>query len=204
MTDGGQTSSQVHDPQDGGAPAPPPAVDRAARFNAANMLRSLLPLVVICLLIVAWTSWRQSGDERVQTVDPSSTIQLAAARAEYPVLAPAGLPDDYLVTSARTDAGEAEEGDPVTLEIGYVTPTREFAGFVVSDDPGAGAVVDVVADGEEEGDVEIGGRTWQRLTTGRGETAFVREDDGVAVAVTGSASDDELRAVAAAVEPYSP
>jgi anti-sigma factor RsiW len=204
MTDGGQTSSQVHDPQDGGAPPTPPAVDRAARFNAANMLRSLLPLVVICLLVVAWTSWRQSADERVQTVDPASTIQLAAARAGYPVLAPTGLPDDYLVTSARTDAGQAEEGDTVTLELGYLTPSEEFAGFVVSDDPGAGALVDVVADGEEEGDVDIGGQTWQRLTTGRGETAFLREDDGVTVAVTGSASDDELRAVAAAVEPYSP
>jgi anti-sigma factor RsiW len=204
MTDGGQTSSQVHDPQDGGASPTPPAVDRAARFNAANMLRSLLPLVVICLLIVAWTSWRQSADERVQTVDPASTIQLAAARAGYPVPAPTGLPDDYLVTSARTDAGQAEEGDTVTLELGYLTPSEEFAGFVVSDDPGAGALVDVVADGEEKGDVDIGGQTWQRLTTGRGETAFLREDDGVTVAVTGSASDDELRAVAAAVEPYSP
>lgn len=204
MTDGGQASSQVHDPQDGGTPVTPPAVDRASRFTAANMLRSLLPLVVICLLIVAWTSWRQSGDQRVQTVDPSSTIQLAAARASYPLLAPAGLPDDYLVTSARTDAGQAEEGDTVTLEIGYLTPSEEYAGFVVSDNPGAGAVVDVVTDGEEEGDVEIGGETWQRLTTGREETAFVREVDGVTVAVTGSASDDELRAVAAAVEPYSP
>lgn len=204
MTDGGQTSSQLQDPQDGGAPATPPVVDRAARFTAANMVRSLLPLVVICLLIVAWTSWRQSGDERVQTVDPSSTIQLAAARAGFSVLVPTGLSDDYLVTSARTDAGKAEEGDPVTLEIGYLTPSEEYAGFVVSDDPGAGAVVDVVADGAEEGDVEIGGQTWQRLTTGRGETAFLREDDGVTVAVTGSAPDDELRAVAAAVEPYSP
>ncbi len=203
MTDGGQTSSQVHEPQDGGDPTPSPAEVRAARFNAANMLRSLLPLVVICLLIVAWTTWRQSGDERVQTVDPSSTIQLAAARADYPVLAPTDLPDDYRVTSARTDAGKAEDGDTVTLEIGYLTPSEEFAGFVVSDDPGAGPVVDVVADAEEQGDVEIDGQTWQQVTTGRGETAFVREVDGVTVAVTGSASDEELRAVAAAVEPYS-
>jgi Protein of unknown function (DUF4245) len=204
MTDGSRTSSEVDDPQDGGAPGTPPPVDRAARFNAANMLRSLLPLVVLCLLVVAWTSWRQSGDERVQTVDPASTIQLAAARASYGVLAPSGLPDDYLVTSARTDAGTAEEGDTVTLEIGYLTPAEEFAGFVVSDDPGAGAVVEVVADGVEQGEVRIAGQTWQRLTTPRGETAFVREADGVTVAVTGSASDDELRAVAASVEPYSP
>ena len=56
---------------------------------------------------------------------------------------------------------------------------------------------------DPQGDVEIDGETWQQLTTGRGETAFVREVDGVTVAVTGSASDEELRAVAAAVEPYS-
>ena len=203
MTDGGQTSSQVHEPEDGGSPGPSSAEIRAARFNAANMVRSLVPLVVICLLIVAWTTWRQSGDERVQTVDPSSTIQLAAARAGYTVLAPTDLPGDYLATSARTDAGKAEEGDTVTLEIGYLTPSEEFAGFVVSDDPGAVPVVDVVADAEEQGDVEIGGQTWQQVTTGRGETAFLREVDGVTVAVTGSASDDELRTVAAAVEPYS-
>jgi hypothetical protein len=196
MTDGGQTSERVQHPGEGGAP-PPPTADRSARFTAANMLRSLLPLVVLCLLIVAWTTWRQSGDERVQTVDPSSTIQLAAARASYPVVAPTGLPEEYLVTSARTDAGQAEaEGDTVTLEIGFLTPSEEFAGFVVSDDPGAGPV-------EEQGEVEIGGQTWRQLTTGRGETAFVQEDGRVTVAVTGSATDDELRAVAAAVEPYS-
>ena len=90
MTDGGQTSSQVHEPEGGDQPAPSPAEIRAARFNVANMLRSLLPLVVICLLIVAWTTFRQSGDERVQTVDPTSTIQLAAARAGYAVPVPTG------------------------------------------------------------------------------------------------------------------
>ena len=203
MTDGGQTSSQVHEPQDGGDPTPSPAEVRAARFNAANMLRSLLPLVVICLLIVAWTTWRQSGDEAVHTVDPSTTIQLASARASYPVLAPAHLPDDYRVTSARTDAGNATDGDPVTLEIGYLTPSEEYAGFVVSDDPTAGAVVAVVGGAEEQGTVELGGERWQRVTTGRGETALVREADGVTVAVTGSASDEELGTIAAAVEPYS-
>jgi hypothetical protein len=211
MTDGGPTSQRTDHPDDAaGRPASQPApgsvppTDRTARFTVANMLRSLLPLVVICLLIVAWTTWRQSGDERVQTVDPDSTIQLAAARASYPVVAPVGLPDDYLVTSARTDAGQAEdEEDTVTLEIGYLTPSEEYAGFVVSDDPGAGPVVDVVTDGAERGEVQIGGRTWQQRTTERGETAFVREVDGVTVAVTGSASDDELRTVAAAVEPYS-
>jgi hypothetical protein len=205
MTDGGPTSQQQHDPGEGPPEggAPPGALTRAGRLNAANMLRSLVPLVVLCLLIVAWTTWRQSGDVGVRTVDPSSTVQLAAARASYEVLAPSGLADDYLVTSARTDAGHAGEGDPVTLEIGYLTPTEEYAGFVVSDDPTSGEIDAIVGGAEENGSVEIGGQTWQRLTTGRDETAFVRELDGVTVAVTGSATDEELLTVAAAVAPYA-
>ena len=68
------------------APVVDPAIERANRLNAANMLRSMLPLVLICLVIVWWTTLRQSGDVGVRTVDPSTTVQLAAARAGYTVL----------------------------------------------------------------------------------------------------------------------
>src|SRR3954465_4124366 len=135
MTGVGPTSQRPQSPEDAEPPAPSPAVQRAARMNAANMVRSLLPLVLICLAIVWWTSFRQSADvQPVRTVDPTSTVDLAAARASYPMVVPQGLGRNYRPTSARTDAGHASEGDPVTLEIGYVTPSGEFAGFVVSDD----------------------------------------------------------------------
>jgi hypothetical protein len=185
------------------APPPSPAIERANRMNAANMLRSLLPLVVICLLIVAWVAFRQSGDVGVRTVDPSTSVQLAAARAGYPVSAPAGLDDDYRPTSARTDAGNAGEGDPVTLEIGYLTPSEEFAGFVVSDDPRAAPLADVLGGAVEKGTVDIAGESWTRSTTEQGETALSRQADGATVVVSGSAPDDELTTVAAAVETYS-
>jgi hypothetical protein len=178
-------------------------VQRLGRFTAANMVRSLLPLVVICLLIVAWTAFRQSGDAGVRTVDPSSTVQLAAARAGYEIQVPTGLDEDWRTTSARTDAGDAGEGDPVTLEIGYLTPSEEYAGFVVSDDRAADPVAAVVDEAQERGTVELGGRTWTRLTTVREETALVSERDGVTVLVTGSAADEELETVAAAVRPYA-
>src|SRR3954471_1605659 len=144
-------------------PAPSPAVQRAARMNAANMVRSLLPLVLICLVIVWWTSFRQSADvEPVRTIDPTSTIDLAAARASYSIVVPQGLGKGYRPTSARTDAGAASAGDPVTLEIGYVTPTEEFAGFVVSDDRRADPVGAVLDGAAEQGSVDIGGRPWTR------------------------------------------
>jgi hypothetical protein len=204
MTGVGPTSQRPHSPG-GDVPAPvvDPAVERANRLNAANLLRSMLPLVLICLAVVWWTTLRQSGDVGVRTVDPSTTVQLAAARAGYPVLVPDGLGEDYLVTSARTDAGNAGEGDPVTLEIGYLTPAEEYAGFVVSDDPRADAVASVLDGAREQGTVDLGGQTWTRSTTEKDETALSRESDGVTVVVTGSASDDELEDVAAAVRPYS-
>ena len=211
MTGPGPTSQRPESPEGSAAhetvPEPSrtvdPAVERANRLNAANLLRSMLPLVLICLAIVWWTNLRQSSDVGVRTVDPTSTVQLAAARAGYELLLPTDLDEDYLVTSARTDAGNAGEGDPVTLEIGYLTPGEEYAGFVVSDDPGADPIAAALDGAEEEGTIDLGGQTWTRSTTDRDETALSLVSDGVTVVVTGSASDEELQAVAASVEPYS-
>jgi hypothetical protein len=206
MNGAGPTSERHLDHEEasgGDSRVPSPAVQRANRLSAANMLRSLVPLVVICLAVVGWNAFRQNPDDPVREVDPASTVQLAAARAGYPVLAPAGLSADYRPTSARTDAGDAGAGDPVTLEIGYVTPSEEFAGFVESDDPKAAPLRTVLEGAREQSAVEIGGQTWTRSTTERGETALSRVVGEVTVVVTGSAKDEELRTVAAAVRSYS-
>src|SRR3954452_11475152 len=187
---------------DAGSP-PSPAMQRAGRLSYANMLRSLLPLVLICLAIVGWNAFRQAPDEGVRQVDPSTTVALAAARAGYPILAPAGLGKDYRPTSARTDAGNAAEGDPVTLEIGYLTPSEKFAGFVESDDAKAAPLRAVLDGARDQGTEQVGGQTWTRSTTQRGETALSRVVGQVTVVVTGSATDEELRPVAASVRPYS-
>lgn len=178
--------------------------ERAAKFTAANMVRSLLPLTVIVLALVGLVALRQNGADPVRTVETTSAVQLTAARASYEVLAPQGLPDGWAPTSARTDAGQAvDAGDPVTLSIGYFTPDEEYAGFVIGDDPRAQDLA-AVLDGAREGDtVDIGGRQWTRLTTARGETGYRLTDGSATVVVTGSAPDDELRTLAASVQPYA-
>jgi hypothetical protein len=203
MSGPGPTSEHAPSPAEEPVPATSPAMERAARLNFGNMLRSLLPLVVICLLVVGWQAFRSSGDVGVRTVDPSTTVQLAAARAGYEVLVPTDLDESYRPTSARTDAGGAGEGDPVTLEIGYLTPSEEFAGFIVSDDRRADPVAAVLDGAEDRGTVDVGGEAWTRSTTVEGETALTRESGGVTVLVTGSAPDEELRTVADSVRPYS-
>jgi hypothetical protein len=196
----GQQAPEHQPAQEQPPPAPTP-IERANRMSAANMIRSLLPLVLIVLLVVGWIAFRQGSADPVRPIDPSSSVQLSAARAGYTVEAPTGLPDGYRPTSARTDAGDAGEGDPVTLEIGYVTPSDEYAGFLTTDDPRADRLLAVLEGAEEQGSVELGGRSWDRLTNGRGETVLRREDAGVTTVVTGSADDQELETVAASLAP---
>jgi len=185
----------------------PPVPDRLSKQTFANMLRSLVPLVLIILAVVWWTAFRQSADvQPVKTVDPSTSVQLAANRAGYPLLVPTDLPRGYRPTSVRTDAGNAGEGDPVTLEIGYVTPSEQFAEFVVSDDPHDDAVTGLLADATPAGSLQIGGDTWTRATRLHErdeETVLSRTVDGVTVVVSGSASEAELETVAGSVQPYS-
>ncbi|MDP5184289.1 DUF4245 domain-containing protein [Blastococcus sp. BMG 814] len=206
MTGSGPSSQRPPHPDDAAAGAevlPPPvsAAERANRLSAANMLRSLLPLVVICLLVVGWQAFRNNPDDPVREIDPTSTLRLAEARAVYPLLIPA-LDEGYRPTSVRTDAGTNPEGSPVTVQLGYVTPAGNYAGYVVTDDADAEAL-DVLDGAAEEGAVEIDGEEWTRSTTQRGETALTRVADGVTLVVTGSAGDDELREVAEAVEPFA-
>lgn len=186
------------------APAPSSAQVRAQKFNAANMVRSLLPLTVLILLIVGLTTLRQNPEDPIRTVETESSTQLAAARASYPLLVPQGLPDDWRPTSITTDAGNAvDEGDPVTLQIGWYTPGEEYAGYTISDDDRADLLTAVLGGATDEGSTEIAGRTWERLTTTREETAYSLDSgDGVTAVVTGSASDEELQTLAAAVAPY--
>lgn len=185
-----------------GSTPPPPPIDRAARFNAANMLRSLAPLVVIALLIVGYQAVKSSGETNVHPIDPTSTERLSAEQAGYPLLAPAGLPAGYRPTSARTDADPDRTGEPVTMQIGYVTPSEEFAGFVISDDPKADAVTSVLGGAAEKGTVDLDGTPWTRSTDARGETVLSRRVGTAVVLVSGSASEQELETVARGVRPY--
>ncbi|MCU1605599.1 MAG: uncharacterized protein JWP46_2064 [Modestobacter sp.] len=179
-----------------------PAEARALKFTARNMVWSLLPLTVLILAMVWWTQLRQP-DDPVHAVEIGTSVYLASQRAGYPLLVPQGLSREWQPTSVRTDAGAATEpGDPVTLQIGWYTPGGEYAGYVISDDAGAGALTDVLDHATADGTVQVDGQTWQRSTTERGETALTRTAGTATLLVTGSASEKELETLAAAAVPY--
>ena len=81
----------------------PPAVERLQRFTAANMIRSLLPLVLGCLLVVGVTAIRQNPEDPVREVDTASAERAVSQLAGYPLLVPRGLSGDWRPTSVRTE-----------------------------------------------------------------------------------------------------
>jgi hypothetical protein len=167
------------------------------------MVRSLLPLVLLCLVIVGFTALRQNPQDPVREVSIDASVSLAAERAGYPVLFPQALPEGWRPTSVRTDAGAAGEGDRITLQVGWYTPGEEYAGYVISDDAGAPALTDVLEGATGDGTAQVGGEAWQRLTSARGETVLTRSVGEATLLVTGSATDEELQTLAAAVRPVT-
>jgi|tagenome__1003787_1003787.scaffolds.fasta_scaffold20931074_2 hypothetical protein len=199
----GQRPAEQSGAGDAGATAAP-AVERLQRFTAANMVRSLLPLVVICLALVGWSALKYNGGDPVRTVETATAERAVSELAGYQLLVPRGLSDGWRATSVHTDAGSASAGDPVTLQIGWYTPGEEYATYVVSDDPKASALTDVLHSATADGTEQAGGAQWQRLTTRRGETALTRTEGTATLLVTGSAKEDELVTLAGSLQPYTP
>ncbi len=178
------------------APAPGPATPRRrGRETAADMVRSLLVVLVLVFVVVALNA-RPEPDQKVRRFDYTAVLAQARDQAPYDVLAPVGLPRAWRATSART--GRA--GDAVTWHVGFVTPADDYAALEQSDGDPEGFLDHVVGAADAAGTVQIGDASWRRLEGGEHERrALVLDAEPVTTVVAGSASWRELRALAAAL-----
>lgn len=62
---------------------------------------AVVGLFVAFLFVVVW----RPAPEAVKVVDPLPMLQVAREQADYPVLAPVGLDDQWRATSARFEQG---------------------------------------------------------------------------------------------------
>jgi len=159
----------------------------------------MVPLVVI-VLGLAYFCTPQNVDP-VTEIDPGNSIGYAASLAEVDLPVP-DLDATWRPTSVDVVApGDGQPG-PVTLTIGYVTPTEEFARYVVSTDPATEVIEGLLLDSEKVDELTLAGQRWQEFTTSRGELLYLRTDGDLRLAVTGSASEAELRTLAASLMTY--
>jgi len=169
------------------------------KMSAANMLRSLLPLIVMVLALAYFCS-PQDGDPVVE-IDPTNSINYAASLSEAQLLVP-DLPQSWRATSVDVVGPADSQPGPVTLTIGYVTPDQEFARYVVSNDPDSELIAELLTDAETAGQPSWDGKPWDGFLTSRDERLYLRSDGDLQIVVTGSATEDELRTLAESLIPY--
>ncbi|WP_433792154.1 DUF4245 domain-containing protein [Actinoplanes sp. CA-252034] len=144
---------------------------------------SLLVLLVPIALFLGFYRVVLDGDKPI-SVDPTSSIELATR--EFPVARPAGLGDDWHVTSAnfrREDTG-------ATLRLGYVDPDGKPILLVQSTVEAATLVpAEVGAQGQRVGAYRSGERTWMRYTGREDETALIVTEQTRTIVILGNSAD---------------
>ncbi|MGN9764588.1 DUF4245 domain-containing protein [Micromonospora sp. SD12] len=180
----------------GERPAPPPAIDtRKSERSPKDMAISLLVLLIpIALLIAFYRGFL--GGEQPTTVDPAPAIESARAANAFPVSEPAELDDGWRTVSANFQIVEGGS----SLRLGYLTPEGRGAQLVQSSVPPERLLpTELTAEGQPQGQTDLGGRTWQRYTARGNEQALVLLEPNRTVIVVGDARDNELRHLATAI-----
>lgn len=177
---------------------------RAKDRTFTNYMVVLLVFAALVAGMVLVVSARQ--EEHLPTVDYRPDATLLAENAPYTAYVPEGLPADWRPTSSRLDLGGATAGepptDPVTWDVGFATPSDEYASLRISDADPETFVAEMTEGGEPDGTERVDGQVWERYySTGEGRRSLVRSADGATLVVTGTAEYAELAVLAAALEP---
>lgn len=188
MTDEQVTST---DPRPTGRP------NARMRKTVVDMVRSLVVVMVVVGAILLVT-WRPQPDA-VRIVDPQPTLAIARAQADYPVLAPSDLSQEWRPTSVRWQPTEGSLPE-VAWHLGVVTPDDQYVQLAQSATTSAGFIPEQTQFGRP---VDGGVVGWQRYeVTGAGGVStrsMVTVVDGVTVIVSGTADWPELEAFASSL-----
>jgi hypothetical protein len=154
-------------------------------------------MIVLVLVVLAFVGFRAAtrGDaaREVEPVDLQGPTDFARESVDFTVLSPAELPDGWIATSARLDAGR----EPA-WHVGVLTDEERYIGIEQADRSVGDMVEQYVGeDAADEGDVEVAGRTW---TVYRDEAdddlALVSEEPDVVSVIVGSVDQVTLTAYA--------
>jgi hypothetical protein len=178
-------------------PRPTGRPNARMRKTVTDMIRSLVVVLVVIGAILLVT-WRPQPDP-VRVIDPQPTLAIARAQADYPVLAPAGLSQEWRPTSARWQPTDGSLPD-VAWHLGVVTPDDQYVQIAQSATTNAGFIPEQTQGGRP---VDGGVPGWQRYestsSSGILTRSMVTVVDGVTVIVSGTADWPELEVFAASL-----
>jgi len=173
---------------------PKPRLAAREERRPRDMVLSLAVLLIPIALFLGFYRIVLDGDKPI-SVDATSSIELATR--EFPVAQPAGLGDDWHVTSANF----RRENGGATLRLGYVAPSDKALLLVQSNVDAATLVpAEVGPTGKRTGTYRAGERTWLEYAGRAGETALISTEQTRTIVIIGSSSDTgNLEKLAAAL-----
>lgn len=197
------------DPSDvpGVEPIPAEAGDTAPRLTgrsnshlrktAWDMVRSMAVVLALVFVIVL-LAWRPLPDE-VKVVDTQPAIGLAVSQADFPLVIPVNLPEDWRPTSARWQSTE-QSGDAPVLHIGYVTPTDSYAQVSTAAVATPRYLAEQTAQGTPIATREVAGQVWQEWQSDDRRSLVLTAGE-VSVVVSGTGEWPEIEALASSLQP---
>lgn len=178
------------------------ATDRARSRRNANsfdLLRSLA-LILIPIALVGAFMTINLDDAPIRPVNYTPQLTQAREEAPYPVLAPVGLPGEWVPTAARwTKLGGLGLNDEPSVrnewQLGLLSPDRVYYALTQGDVETKRLVRDSTREGVEDGESVIRGDVWQRLVSPDDRTrSLVKIDDDVSTIVSADTSYEGLEA----------
>ncbi|HEX2132518.1 MAG TPA: DUF4245 domain-containing protein [Actinophytocola sp.] len=182
-----------------------------AGLRMRDMIGAVLVLLVIVGVLATVTrscsfdpGGPNVGPENAPTVDVSAHLDDAARSVAFTVRQPE-TPEGWRANSSSTAAVGTGAAADVVVRVGWVTPGGRYVQLSQS----GGTAADVLAtetgeSGAATGTVDAGGVTWNVHSSRRDEVAWVTTLDGTVTLITGSATEDEFRALAEAVTEAPP
>jgi hypothetical protein len=152
------------------------------------MIGAMLVLLAVIGAFVAFRAVNRNEPESpVRAVDYQQTLDYARGQVDFPLLAPASLPDGWRATSADFVP------EPPRWHLGVLTDENRYVGLEQSRGS-LEKMVETYVDREavRGRTVQVEGEAWRTWSDGDGDTALARVDDEVTTLVVGTAGLDVL------------
>ena len=205
-------------------PAPKPAKSRLLQ-DGRDMFWSIAPLVLACIVlagVLGMCSFQGSGPAEgpAPSFDAPAALQADADALKIPIRVPQ-LPSGWQSNSGsrngidggRTDPVSGERVRAVSSTVGYLAPSGMYVSLTQSNADEDKLVGSIESDLYPTGVEDVDGVTWVVYSGGDrdgrpGEPVWTTRLDGpkgqAQIAITGAATTEEFRTLAAATQTASP
>lgn len=181
----------------------PPAEARSAPAEALRGGgRRYATATVVCAALVAliWLLVVLPNGQARPGVDVAGEAARLRAAAPYQTYLPRSLPAGWQATDSRITG--TRTGGPVAWHLGCRTARGGYAALEESDENPAAFVPRMANRDRPVGTLQVAGAAWERYyRPDKKQYSLARRLPGVTLVVTGTASYDELAALAAALRP---